>query len=443
MLKTKLRLYDWGQYYEKMLYDNALLVRAYLHAWQITNDPFYLRIVEETLDFVARELTHPDGGFYSSLDADSEGEEGKFYVWTREEIRDALFDNADFDIFIAAYGITDKGNWEGRTVLQRALDDASLAARFQLDAETVPAKLAACHAKLLSARSRRIRPGTDDKILSAWNGLMLSAFAEAARVLNDNNQGGHAGPPQHERYYMLAARNAEFLLTSLCPDGKLHRSWRDGKTTDEVFIEDYAALILGLLELYQTDFNNKWFSAAMELADEMIQRFSDPDGGFFDTPADGKALLVRPKDIQDNATPSGNALATEALLKLAALTDRGDFRDMAERALGSATGFVAQYPTGFARWLGAGQFATGKVKQVALILGGDEENVRALVETTRTRYRPDMVVAATRLPVGADAPGLLRDRPQLDGASTAYVCEGFVCFQPVTAAGELSRQLES
>jgi len=420
-------------HFEKMLYDNALLARAYLHAWQASGDPFYRRIVEETLDFAARELAHPDGGFYSSLDADSEGREGKFYVWTRTEIMEQLPESGEF--FEAAYGITDKGNWEGKTVLQRALDDASLAARFKLDREAVAVKLAECHAGLLSARSKRIRPATDDKALTAWNGLMLAALAEAGRVLHDTDAG--------LRYTAAAIRNADFLLARLRADGKLRRSWRDGKTTHEVFLEDYAALILGLLELYQTDFNNKWFVAAMELADEMARRFNDPAGGFFDTPSDGERLLVRPKDIQDNATPSGNALAAEALLKLAALTDRGDLRDLAERALGQAALFAAQHPTGFARWLWAGQFAAGKIRQAALILNGDEQNERALIETTFRRYRPNLVVAAARLPVAQDAPALLRGRPLVNGRSAAYVCEEFACLQPVTAPEELSRQLES
>jgi uncharacterized protein YyaL (SSP411 family) len=183
VLKTKLRLYDWVHYYEKMLYDNALLVRAYLHGWQVTKEPAFKHIVEQTLDFVMREMTHEQGGFYSSLDADSEGEEGRFYIWTLDEIREALKDDSDF--FEAAYGITAKGNFEGKTILQRALDDSSLAARFKLDPETVSVKLAESHSKLLSVRALRIRPGTDGKILTAWNGLMLAAFAESARVLAD------------------------------------------------------------------------------------------------------------------------------------------------------------------------------------------------------------------------------------------------------------------
>jgi uncharacterized protein len=181
VLKTKLRLYDWVHYYEKMLYDNALLVRAYLHAWQVTKEPAFKRIVEETLNFVQRELTHKQGGFYSSLDADSEGVEGKFYVWTLDEIRATLQEDSEF--FEAAYGISTKGNWEGQTVLQRVLDDSSLAVRFKIAPETVPVKLAESHSKLLTVRAERVRPGTDDKIITAWNGLMLAAFAEAARVL--------------------------------------------------------------------------------------------------------------------------------------------------------------------------------------------------------------------------------------------------------------------
>ncbi|MFN3492412.1 MAG: thioredoxin domain-containing protein, partial [Anaerolineales bacterium] len=352
-------------HFEKMLYDNALLVRAYLHAWQVTKNPFYKRIVQETLDFVAREMTHKDGGFYSSLDADSEGEEGKFYVWTQDEIKAILKNNPtaedgggssgaqaavpggdDYDFFEAAYGITAQGNWEGKTVLQRALDDSSLAARFKLDVETVTAKLAESHAKLLSVRNLRIRPGTDDKVLTAWNGLMLAGFAEAARVfaLESNSK------LFDSKYYNLAARNAEFLLSKLRPNKKLVRAWRDGKTTDEVFLEDYAALILGLLELYQTDFDNKWFASAKELADEMIEKFSDSAGGFFDTPNDSENLLFRPKDVQDNATPCGNSLACEALIKLAEYTGEGKYRDLAEKSLSLITSFTLRYPLGFARW---------------------------------------------------------------------------------------------
>ncbi len=448
MLKTKLRLYDWVHHYEKMIYDNALLVRAYLHAWQVTKEPAHKRIVEETLDFVAREMTHEQGGFYSSLDADSEGEEGKFYVWTLDEIRAVLKDDSDF--FEAAYWITAKGNWEGKTILQRALDDASLAARFKLNLEAVPAKLAESHSRLLSARSLRIRPGTDDKILTAWNGLMLAAFAEAARILsNDGRQNSQqterkvdqqAGRLQSD-YLKLATRNAEFLLLEIRKNGRLCRAWRNGKTTNEVFLEDYAALILGLLELYQTDFNNKWFTSAKELADEMIERFSDPDGGFFDTPHDGEKLLIRPKDIQDNATPCGNSLACEALLKLAAFTDEGKYRDLAEKSLTLITGYVLRYPLGFARWLSAAENALGTMKQVAVLGEAQDENFQRMLNVLRAEYRPGVVIAASSHPIKEDAPALLKDRTMVENKSTAYVCEGFVCKLPTTEIETLIEQL--
>lgn len=416
-------------HFEKMLYDNAQLIRAYLHAWQVTHDPFYKRIVEETLAFIEKEMTHEQGGFYSSLDADSEGEEGKFYVWSLDEIRTVL--QNDSDLFEAAYGITAKGNWEGKTILQRSLDDSNLAARFGLNIEAVPAKLADSHSKLYAARAKRIRPGTDDKVLTAWNGLMLAAIAEAARVL------------ENARYADLAARNAEFLLTNLRTNGKLHRSWRDGKTTNEVFLEDYAALILGLIELYQTDFNSKWFNVAQELADEMVDKFSDPASGFFDTPNDGEALLIRPKDVQDNATPSGNALACEALIKLSAFSDKGNYRDLAEKALGLVTKFALRYPLGFGRWLTAAQLASGTLKQVAVVGEAEDTSFQRMLKALRVEYRPSVVVAASSFPINENVPALLHDRGMVNGKATVYVCEGFVCKQPSTESESIGELLNA
>ncbi|MBK9208562.1 MAG: thioredoxin domain-containing protein [Anaerolineales bacterium] len=399
-------------HFEKMLYDNALLVRAYLHAWQVTKEPHFKRIVDETLSFTMREMTHEQGGFFSSLDADSEGEEGKFYVWSLDEIRETLKEDSDF--FEAAYGISAGGNWEGKTVLQRVADDSALAARFKLNVETVPVKLTESHSRLYTVRALRIRPGTDDKVLTAWNGLMLGAFAEAARIF------------ESKTYLSVATRSAEFLLTALRPNGQLRRVWRNGATTNAVFLEDYAALILGLLELYQTDFNNKWFTSAVELTDEMIEKFNDPDGGFFDTPHDGETLLIRPKDISDNATPSGNALACEALLKLAAYTDNGKYRDLAEQALAIMGDSALRYPLGFARWLSAAENAQGNMKQVAVLGEAGEENFERLLKVVRAEYRPGVVVAASPYPPPEDAPALLQDRALIDGKATAYVCEGFV-----------------
>jgi len=416
-------------HFEKMLYDNALLTRIYLHAWQVSGEPAFRRIVDETLGFVMREMTDSLGGFYSSLDADSEGVEGKFYVWTLDEIRSVLGDDSDF--FESAYGISAQGNWEGKTILQHALDDASLAARFKLDLEAVSAKFALAHSRLLSARDLRIRPTTDDKVLTSWNGLMLAAFSEAARVFNNR------------AYIQLATRNADFLLENLRPDHRLRHAWRAGRTTNEGFLEDYSALILGLLELYQTCFDNKWFSAAQNLADEMIERFHDPTGGFFDTAYDGETLLIRPKDIQDNATPCGNALAGEALLKLSAYTDEGKYRDLAEKSLALIPDAALRYPLGFARWLSAAESALGSIKQVAVMGDPGEKNFGRMLSVIHDAYRPDVVVAASRLPLKENSPALLRGRSLLDNKTTAYVCEGFICRQPTNEIETLVSLLSS
>jgi uncharacterized protein YyaL (SSP411 family) len=416
-------------HFEKMLYDNAQLVRVYLHAWQVSHQPFLRQVVEETLGFVAREMLSPQGGFYSSLDADSDGEEGKFYVWSQDELQLTLGEDSPF--FESAYGVTPQGNWEGKIVLQRAVEDANLAIQFGLSPDQVVEKFIDCHARLLQVRGKRIRPGTDDKVLTAWNGLMLCAFAEAGRVFDN------------APYLEIASRNADFLLTSLRTDGKLRRTWRLGQTGQEVFLEDYAALILGLLELYQSDFNQRWFTQACQLAEEMLARFRDPTGGFFDTARDAEALLTRPKDLQDNATPSGNALAVDALLRLAALTERPEWRQTAESALDLVADMAPRYPTSFGRWLSAADFALGKVDQVAILGNPTDQRTQALINVLRTTYHPNMVVAVSSYPPPDGAPALLPGRPMLDGQPTAYVCQGFVCLQPVTQPDELTRQLSS
>ena len=419
---------DWRvPHFEKMLYDNAQLALVYLHGYQVTGETKFRLVCEETLDYILREMAHPEGGFYSSLDADSEGEEGKFYVWTQDEIQAAL--GPDFDFFKAAYGITPQGNWEGKTVLQRALDDPSLAAHFKLDQEAVRLKLAEAHRKLLVVRGQRIRPGTDDKILVMWNALMLSAFAEAGRALG------------RKEYIETAARNARFLLDNLYVENRLHRSWREGQAKHNAYLEDYAALILGLLDIYQSDFNNEWFEMASRLAGEMVDHFTDPDGGFFDTRDDHEALLVRPKDVQDNATPSGNAMACEALLKLAAFTDEGRYRDMAEKTLGQVVDFSTRYPTSFARWLSAADFALANVKQVAVVHKTGVDDLGKFVQVVQSGFRPNQVLAASSVPLPSNAPALLQDRPLKDGGTTVYVCEGFVCKNPVTTISELEKLL--
>jgi hypothetical protein len=419
-------------HFEKMLYDNAQLALAYLHAWQIIGEPLYERIVIETLDFVQREMTDSEGGFFSSLDADSEGVEGKFYSWTQEEIQKTL--GPDYEFFRAAYGITSQGNWEGKIILQRALDDSTLAAKSKTSIDSVTGKLTKCHTLLLEVRNTRVRPTTDDKVLTAWNGLMLRALCETSRILEDKQK--------TSLYMEMATRNADFLISSLRPNGQLRRAWRNGQTSREVFLDDYASLILGLLELYQTDFNNRWFATAQELCDEMIERFSDPAGGFFDTPKDGEILLLRPKDIQDNAMPSGNALACEALLELSEFTSKGIYRDIAEKSLLVVRNAALRYPTAFARWLSAADFSLASVKQIAILHENGDETVKSFLDAIHTGYRPNIVLAASTHPPSSDAPALLMDRPIIEGKATAYVCENFVCKLPVVGSvEELIKQL--
>jgi len=261
---------------------------------------------------------------------------------------------------------------------------------------------------------------------------MLATVAEAARVFQE--------PELQKKYTLLATRNADFLLTSLRPDRQLKRSWRDGKITNEVFLEDYAALILGLIELYQTDFNDRWFTAARKLTNEMIELFNDPNVGFFDTPKNSEELLLRPKDLQDSATASGNALASEALLKLSAFTDDGTYRDRAEKSLSQVTDSALRSPTAFGRWLSAADFALGNVKQVAVLYdASQEDNAQKLIQVTQSEFRPNMIVAASAYPPSEGAPPLLMDRPLKDGNATVYVCENFVCKMPIVSSDDLEK----
>jgi uncharacterized protein YyaL (SSP411 family) len=263
---------------------------------------------------------------------------------------------------------------------------------------------------------------------------MLSAFAQAARVSVLDRNG---------TYLMVATRSAEFILTFLRPEGELRRAWRADKASNEVFLEDYAALICGLLDLYETDFDNRWFAAALDLGETMMARFADPAGGLFDTPSESEGvagetpLLFRPKDLQDSATPSGNSLACDALLRLAAFTDRADFRQRAEAMLGLISEPALRYPTAFGRWLQAADFALGGPQQVAVVGDLDRVETQELLAEIRRTYRPHLITAASGLPLQEAAPPLLRDRPLTDGKPTVYVCEGFVCKMPVSTAEAL------
>jgi uncharacterized protein YyaL (SSP411 family) len=418
-------------HFEKMLYDNAQLAQVYLHAYMITGDDHYRRVCEETLDFVVREMTHSQGGFYSSLDADSEGEEGKFYVWTPAEIQAAIPDPEAGRLIAAAYGVTPAGNFEGSTILQRVLTDAQIAEEFDIPIEKVPAELSKRHRQMLKYRARRVRPGTDDKVLVSWNGLMLVTFAEAGRYL------------ERVDYTKIAVRNARFLLAEMVSAGRLLRTWREGRSQYNAYLEDYAALILGLIALYQTDHQTHWFQEALSLTEAMVAHFRDPSGGFFDTRDDHEALILRPKDTQDNAFPSGNALAALALLQLSAYTGNNDWRSIAEEMLQNMVGTATRYPTSFGQWLSAVDFTVGPVQEVAILGEGESPEFQAFSKTLWQTYRPRTVAAISPYPPHPGAPALLENRPLRNDLPTAYVCQGFVCQQPVNAPEEMAVQLEN
>jgi uncharacterized protein YyaL (SSP411 family) len=418
-------------HFEKMLYDNAQLARVYLHAYLITGEHAFRRICEETLEFVMREMSHPQGGFYSSLDADSEGQEGKFYLWTEDEIRDAINDDQDSKLIIDAYGFTKEGNYEGKTIPRRVLDDEQLAEKYGLSTEDIPHHVSRWNKRLLEVRGKRVWPGTDDKVLVAWNGWMDLAFLEAGRYLGNVD------------YEDMATRNLTFILSEMLDSEHLFRSWRSGKTVYVAYLEDYATLIIALLSLYNSNPDPAWFEAARQLSESMIEHFSGSDGLFYDTRDDHEKLLIRPREIQDNATPSGNALAAYALLQVAAYQGDGKLRDLVENMLARVQSFVYQHPTAFSQWLYALDFALHPIREVAILGDPEDQRTQSLIQTLWSRYRPDVIAAISQSPPPIGVPVLLDNRPLLNDAPTAYVCEGFVCQQPVNDADQFREQLDN
>jgi hypothetical protein len=418
-------------HFEKMLYDNALLARLYLHTYQLTGKPFYRRIVEETLNYVAGEMTHTDGGFYSTQDADSEGEEGKFFLWTTEEV-EAVLGKEEGRIFCAAYDIAPGGNFEGKSILNIPTPLDQVAKELKLSLDELGDVLNRGRAKLFAEREKRVKPGRDEKIITAWNGLMLAAFAEAARVLNRSD------------YRDIAIRNAEFVLSTMRQEGRLFRTWKasPGQVKLMGYLEDYAFYADGLLALYQTTFDPRWFQEARTLMDVVLEHFPDEEnGGFFDTADDHEQLVTRPKNLQDNATPCGNSMAVRTLLMLAAYTGQAKYEEPATKILASLQGPMSQYPGAFAHWLGALEFAIAPPKEVAIVGQINSEDTTALWRAALLPYRPNQVVALASENRTTGHPELVEARPMQDGKPTVYVCQNFTCKQPVTTVEELEALL--
>jgi uncharacterized protein YyaL (SSP411 family) len=397
-------------HFEKMLYDNALLARAYLHGWLVLGDRRLREVCCETLDWALREMRGEERGFASSLDADSDGVEGRFSTWTVDELRAVLGEDADEAI--AWFGATPEGNFEGTNVLLRAPG-----------AEPPADRLARVRRLLSEARDRRARPGRDDKRLTAWNALMIAALADAGAVL------------ERDDYLAAATACAEFVLRDLRdPGGRLLRTWMAGTATLNAYLEDHAFLVEALVVLYEATFDPRWLHAAREIADAMIERFADErHGGFFETAADHEQLVARRKDLHDTPLPAGNSSAALGLLRLAALTGDAEYERRAEGVLRLTHELAREHPQSFGHVLQALQFRIADVREVALV-GAD---VRELERVVRARHRPHVVLAGGE----PDGVPLLAGRGPVEGRAAAYVCEGFACRRPVTAAAELEALL--
>ena len=419
-------------HFEKMLYDNALLARLYLHAFQTTRKPLYRRVVEETLDYVTREMTHPSGGFYSAQDADSEGVEGKFFVWRPEEITDILGKEAA-EVVNRVYGVTRTGNFEGHSILHVAEPPEKAAGELGMAQPELDALLQASRAALLRARESRVRPARDDKVLTSWNGLMLGAFAEAGAVLDRPD------------YVSYANQNAKFLLNHLRKGDRLLRTYRDPRAGLNGYLEDYAFLVDGLITLHEATFDQDWLREAVALGYGMVDLFWDEgEGLWYDTGRDHEALIVRPRDVSDNATPSGASMATDVLLRLAVITGDSELRRRAAESLRSVRELMSRVPAGAGHWLGALDLYLSSPREIALIGEPAAEATKVLAAEVYREYIPNRVFVGTD---DAETPPsgipLLAGRGRIDGAPTAYVCRNYVCGLPVTTPSDLARQLLS
>ena len=418
-------------HFEKMLYDNALLSRLYLHVFQLTKDDFARRIAQETLDYVVREMTDPVGGFYSSQDADSEGVEGKFFVWSREEIIDALGED-DGKLFCEYFDVTERGNFEGMNILHVPSSREDTARRLDVSVEKLSKVIDEGRRKLFDIRERRVKPGRDEKVLTAWNGLMLGSFAEGAAILNRTD------------YQQVAEANASFLLDQMQNGNLLLRTYKDGKAKLNGYLEDYACFIDGLISLYESTGKLRWIQAAVSLADKMIEQFWDEDaGGFYFTGKAHEELIVRSKEFLDNATPSGNSIAVLSLLRLSLLTGNQDYHRRATDVLRLMANQIRRYPSAFGFALCTLDFYLDSPLEIAIVGAASDSRLDELVRTVWQTYLPNRVVAlgTESHPEAAALVPLLRERNTLNDQPTAFVCEAYTCQTPVHSPGELVKQL--
>jgi len=420
-------------HFEKMLYDNALLVRAYVQAWQVTKDPEYERVVRETCDYVLRDMTSPEGGFYCAEDADSEGFEGTFYLWTPEKLK-SVVPGKDGELLCRAFGVVEGGNWvphearepRGNSVVHKAATADELTVEFKLAPDRIARILADGKKRLFEARAKRPRPHRDDKILTEWNALMIGALGLAGAVFEE------------PRYVAAAEKAARFVLDKLRrKDGRLLRRYRDGEAAIPAFLDDYAFLAEGLFDLYQATFRPEYLDECLRIAEAMISLFGDPEGGFYLAAKDHEELILRTRDVYDGAMPSGASAAVQAILKLAELTSSDRLRKIAKDALARHAGELSGFPQGFPNLASAADMATAPWREI--VIAGD---ATAFLREIRRRYLPNTVVAME------DA-GLIKTVPMLEGKRTvggkaaAYVCENYSCKAPVTTVNDLTRILDA
>jgi uncharacterized protein YyaL (SSP411 family) len=413
-------------HFEKMLYDNAQLIRIYLHLYQLTKNDFYKRIATETLEYVRREMLDASGAFYSTQDADSEGEEGKFFVWTPGEVENLLGEK-DTRIFSFYYDVSEDGNFEGKNILHVSYDIGSAARALKISEDELSSALERGRKRLFEEREKRVKPFRDEKVLTAWNGLMLAAFAEAAAVLGSDD------------YLQIARKNADFTIEKLQESGRLLRTWKDGSAKLNGYIEDYANFADGLIELFQATGETKYISEAKRLAEVMIAEFWDEEnGGFYFTSNDHEELIVRNKDFFDNATPSGNSVAADVLLKLSKFLGDEKYERYAATVLCQVSTQMRRYPNGFGRALAVAEYYLAENSEVVIVGQKGNELERFVLE----EYLPNKITvlvhegeaAHERLP-------LAEGKEMIDGQPTAYVCKNFVCTKPVTSMAELQVQL--
>ncbi len=430
-------------HFEKMLYDQGLVSSIFLDAYQVARKPLFADTARGILDYVIGDLQSSEGGFYSTRDADSEGMEGKFYIWTVEQVTHVLGPD-DGKIFCDYYDVTEKGNWfesrghapaGAKNILNVQRSIEQVAKDHDTDPAALEKRLAGMRHRLLEARAKRVPPGLDDKILTAWNGLMIASLAKGARVLDE------------PRYAVAAEKAADFVLSKMTRDGKLLRSYRNGRARLTGYLSDYAFLTEGLINLYEATFDVRWLDEAVTLTDDMIARYFDrEDGAFFFTASDGETLVARTKDANDGAVPSGNSVAAMNLLRLGLLVNRKDYREKAESIFGAFAPLVARTPNQFERLLCAVDFYYGEPREIAIVGQPNAPDTTIMLKTVFRDYRPNKIVTFSADPTPdpklVKKIPLLRAKRRIDNKATAYVCRNYVCKKPTTSVAELAATLK-